>query len=71
MRPVVFFALLMLSFLEESRGAIYLPNATVFKGESEFDRLVQKAESEDWRSLPLGERTVAVGEALLGIPYAN
>ena len=73
MRPVVLFAplLLVLSLLVESRGGVYLPYATVFKGESEFEQLVQKAVSENWRSLPLGERTVAVGEALLGTPYVN
>jgi hypothetical protein len=73
MRPVVVFAplLLILSFLVEARGAVYLPYAKVFKGESEFELLVQKAESENWRSLPLGERTVAVGKALLGTPYVN
>ena len=73
MRPVVLFAplLLVLSSLVESRGGVYLPYATVFKGESEFEQLVQKAVSENWRSLPLGERTVAVGEALLGTPYVN
>ena len=73
MRPVVLFAplLLVLSLLVESRGGVYLPYATVFKGESEFKQLVQKAVSENWRSLPLGERTVAIGEALLGTPYVN
>lgn len=73
MRPVVLFAplLLMLSFLVESRGAVDLPYAKVFKGESEFEQLVQKAESENWHSLPLGERTVAVGRALLGTRYVN
>ena len=73
MRPVVLFAplLLVLSLVVEARGGVYLPYATVFKGESEFKQLVQKAVSENWRSLPLGERTVAVGEALLGTPYVN
>jgi Protein of unknown function (DUF1460) len=73
MRPVVLFAplLLVLSSLVESRGGVYLPYPTVFRGESEFEQLVQKAVSENWRSLPLGERTVAVGEALLGTPYVN
>jgi Protein of unknown function (DUF1460) len=73
MRPVVLFAplLLMLSFLAESRGAVYLPYALVFKGNSEFEELVQKAQSENWRALPLGERTVAAGKELLGTPYLN
>jgi Protein of unknown function (DUF1460) len=71
MRPVVLFATMLLSLLAESRGSVYLPYPKVFKGESEFERLVQTAESENWRSLGLGERTVAVGEALLGTPYVN
>lgn len=73
MRTVALFAplLLMLSFPVESPGSIDLPYARVFRGESEFEALVQKAQSENWRSLPLGERTVAVGLALLGTPYEN
>src|SRR6478736_74848 len=73
MRPVVLFApfFLMLVLLVETHAAIDLPYSTVFKGERQFERLVQKAESENWRSLPLGERTVAVGKALLGTPYIN
>ena len=72
-RSVVLFApiLLVLSFVHQSFGGVYLPYPKVFKGESEFEELVQKAESENWRSLPLGQRTVAVGVALLGTPYAN
>jgi hypothetical protein len=73
MRSVVFFApmLLVLSLLVESRGAVDLPYTRVFKGDSAFEELVQKAVSENWRSLPLGERTAAVGKALLGTPYVN
>jgi hypothetical protein len=74
MRPAVLFApllLLLWGFFAESRGAVYLPYATVFKGTSEFEELVQKAQSENWRALPLGQRTVAVGVALLGTPYVN
>src|ERR1700722_7303968 len=74
MRPAVLFAPLLLllgGFVMESRGAVYLPSATVFKGTSEFEELVQKAQSENWRALPLGQRTAAVGMALLGTPYAG
>jgi hypothetical protein len=73
MRPVVLFAPLLLTFccFAESRAAVYLPLATAFKGEAEFEELVQKAEAQNWRSLPLGDRTVAVGLALLGRPYLN
>jgi len=73
MRPVVLLALpwLLLSFVLESRAGVYLPYAKVFKGDSEFEELVQKAQRENWRSLPLGQRTAAVGLALLGTPYAG
>ena len=72
MRLVVLFAplFLVLGLLVEAQEPD-LPYSTVFKGEPQFDRLVQKAESDNWRSLPLGERTVAVGKALLGTPYAS
>lgn len=73
MRPVFLLAplLVILSCLVETRAGIYLPYAKVFKGDAVFEELVQKAESENWRSLPLGQRTVAVGKALLGTPYVN
>jgi hypothetical protein len=74
MRPVVFFGPLLLflvGFVALARGAITLPYGKVFKGESEFQQLVQQAENENWRSLPLGERTVTVGKALLGTRYVN
>jgi len=48
-----------------------LPLSVVFKGQSVFDRLVTQAERYNWRALPLGERTVAVGLALLGTTYKN
>jgi hypothetical protein len=48
-----------------------LPLSVVFKGQSIFERLVTQAERYNWRALPLGERTVAVGLALLGTPYRN
>ena len=43
--------------------------STVFKGRDTFDRLVARAERENWRALPIGERTVRVGLALAGTPY--
>lgn len=48
-----------------------LPLSTVFRGKEKFERLVSQAIREDWRSLPLGERTARVGKALLGTPYVN
>jgi hypothetical protein len=48
-----------------------LPFDTVFKGREQFDRLVNQARSENWKSLPIGERTAAVGRALVGTRYKH
>lgn len=44
-----------------------LPFDTVFKGRARFDQLVARADA--WKPLPIGERTAAVGRALVGTPY--
>jgi hypothetical protein len=73
MRKVVLFApvLLFLASLTRLEASVYLPYSRVFRGNAEFDALVQQARRQSWRSLPLGDRTVAVGRALLGTPYVN
>ncbi len=48
-----------------------LPFELVFKGEERFRELVRDAERHNWAGLPLGERTAAVGLALVGTPYVN
>src|SRR5258707_15120903 len=48
-----------------------LPFRTVFKGQDQFNRLVSLAQSNDWKSLPIGERTAAVGQALTGTRYKS
>jgi Protein of unknown function (DUF1460) len=48
-----------------------LPLATVFQGESKFQAIVAKAGRENWRNLPLGERTIRVARELVGTPYMN
>jgi hypothetical protein len=48
-----------------------LPFEVVFKGRDKFDELAARSKQENWPSLPLGDRTVAVGKALLGIPYKS
>lgn len=48
-----------------------LPRSTVFKGETQFAALVQKAQREGWAQLPIGERVVRFGQELLGVPYVN
>jgi hypothetical protein len=48
-----------------------LPFSTVFKGRDRFDALVQQARANDWKSLRIGERTAAVGRALVGTRYKS
>lgn len=48
-----------------------LSMGTVFIGESKFHAVVAKAERENWRALPLSERTVRVARELVGTPYVN
>ena len=48
-----------------------LPPSVVFRGEGIFTRLVSEAERENWRALPIGQRTARVGLALVGTPYKN
>jgi hypothetical protein len=48
-----------------------LPFERVFKGQDQFNRLVAKAKEQDWKALPIGERTAAVGQALLGTRYKH
>lgn len=48
-----------------------LPLSTVFQGEAKFYAIVAKAERENWRNLPLGERTIRVAREMVGTPYVH
>jgi len=48
-----------------------LPFDTVFRGRDRFAALVQRADEENWKALPIGERVCAVGRALAGTPYRS
>ena len=50
---------------------VRLPMGTVFKGEAKFRAMVQQAEKENWRQLPLGARTIRAARAMVGTPYVN
>jgi hypothetical protein len=54
-----------------ARAAVTLPMSTVFKGPDRFEQLVVRAKAENWKSLPIGERTAAVGQAMVGTPYRS
>src|SRR2546428_958998 len=61
------FLICSVAFAMESR----LPFSTVFKGQDQFNRLVAKAKSGNWKALPIGERTATVGQALVGTRYKH
>ncbi len=52
-------------------NAAGLPFDTVFRGRATFDRLVAQAKANNWRALPIGERTATVGRALAGTRYKS
>lgn len=55
----------------DSATAQSLPFDTVFKGREKFNMLVQLATQRNWNALPIGQRTAAVGRALVGTPYKS
>ncbi len=61
------FLICSVAFASESRLAF----STVFKGQDQFNRLVSKAKAGNWQALPIGERTAAVGQALVGTRYKH
>jgi hypothetical protein len=67
----IYLAVLLLSLVSSSLSAASLPFQTVFKGQDKFDRLVSQARERNWPALPIGERTAAVGRAMVGTPYKS
>lgn len=70
-RPLAFLALCLCLLSPAVLPAQALPFETVFKGRDVFERLVQKAQRENWRALPLGERTTKVALAMVGTPFKS
>src|ERR1700720_2297557 len=66
------FALVFVLFAQAALAAqSRLPFKTVFKGTDQFNRLVAQAKAGNWKSLPIGERTATVGQALVGTRYKH
>src|ERR1044071_9572503 len=63
--------LLCLIFSVALASTSRLPFNTIFKGQDQFNRLVAKAKAGNWKALPIGERTAAVGQALVGTRYKH
>ena len=70
MPRLIFITLCMLATIA-APAAVTLPMRTVFKGEDRFEQLVARAKAENWPSLPIGQRTAAVGRAMVGTPYRS
>lgn len=45
--------------------------STIFKGESRFKSIVEKAQKEEWIKLPINERIIKCAYELHGLPYEN
>ncbi len=48
-----------------------LPDEVVFVGAGKFEALMARGQRENWRALPIGERTARAGLAMVGTPYVN
>src|SRR5438094_2757310 len=44
---------------------------TMLKGQHQFNRVAAKEKAENWKSQPVGDRTAAVGKALVGTHYKH
>ncbi|MGI9114831.1 MAG: N-acetylmuramoyl-L-alanine amidase-like domain-containing protein [Chthoniobacterales bacterium] len=71
MRLPAFIFIIVANIAASAVASVTLPMSTVFRGEDRFEELVARAKANDWRSLPIGERTAAVGQAMVGTPYRS
>src|SRR5205085_11659751 len=71
MRLRLLITILALASTASARAAVTLPMSAVFKGQDRFEQLVLRAKAENWKTLPIGERTAAVGQAMVGTPYRS
>jgi len=54
-----------------SAGASELPFEVRFQGRDKFQHLVERAATENWSKLELGDRVATVGKALVNTPYKS
>ncbi|MGI8436051.1 MAG: N-acetylmuramoyl-L-alanine amidase-like domain-containing protein [Chthoniobacterales bacterium] len=69
MRALRIFIVFLLVLGSASWVEAGLPFSTVFKGRTQFERLVSQARAGNWSALPIGERTATVGQAMVGTRY--
>jgi hypothetical protein len=61
--------LAVLSSIVLPEGFVFAEVPTAFKGREVFDRILQKADNEKWRSLPIGQLMGKIALELKGTPY--
>ena len=71
MRWGILILIIAVAITGNAPAAVTLPMHTVFKGQDRFERLIARAKTEKWDTLPIGERTAAVGQAMVGTPYRS
>lgn len=71
MRVCLLIGVSVLVVLGTAKASVTLPMSRVFKGQDRFEQLVVRAKAENWKSLPIGERTAIVGQAMVGTPYRS
>jgi hypothetical protein len=69
MRRVTAFIFLIFVVAATRTAVASLPFSTVFRGQDKFERLANEARANNWAALPIGERTAAIGRAMVGTPY--
>jgi hypothetical protein len=52
-------------------GLAALPQSVVFVGRPKYEAVFERGVRENWKALPIGERTARAGLALVGTPYKN
>ena len=71
MRNALLLLLALTVGFSSAKAESRLPMDTVFKGRDQFDRLLSAAKQYYWKALPIGERTAAVGQAMVGTRYKS
>lgn len=51
--------------------AASLPESVTFVGKNKYNSIVAKGVAENWKALPIGERTARAGLSMVGTPYRN
>src|SRR6266404_6057926 len=70
-RGKIFLLVVLLISSSALAAQTQLPFSTVFRGQDQFNRLVARAKAENWKSLPIGERTATIGSSLVGTRYKH